>query len=102
LVEFVGGCCDARNDGGNANETGRDLRSRKKPFRNNDNRDDNHHERIHDSQRELNYHRRGAADTTRRTFFAAKAKICSCWGPELAHPSGERQRNKCVIFQRVN
>jgi hypothetical protein len=65
---------DARKDGGNANETGRDFRSRKKPFRSNDNRDDNHHERIHDSRSKLNRHRRGAADTTRRTLFAAKPK----------------------------
>jgi len=35
-------------------------------------RDDYHQERIHDSQRELNRHGRGAADTTRGALFAAK------------------------------
>ena len=28
-------------------------------------------------------------------------KLVSCWGHEMAHPDGERQRNRCVIFQRA-
>src|SRR6266404_2831538 len=40
----------------------------------NHNRDHYHHERIHDSQSELNRHRRGATGTTRRALFVAKPK----------------------------
>ena len=57
-----------------ANEPRNDCGSRKKFFRSNDNRDTNYHERIHHSKGELNRHRRGAADATRRALFAAKAK----------------------------
>ncbi len=72
--------CDARKDGNKANEAGRDFRSWKKLFRSNENRDDYHYERIHDSKSELNCHRRGTAHTTRRTLFAAKPKTCFMLG----------------------
>jgi len=49
-------------------------------FRSNDNRDDYHHKRIHDSESELKRHGRGAADTTRRALFAAKPKTCFMLG----------------------
>jgi hypothetical protein len=29
-------------------------------------------------------------------------KLVSCWGHEIAHPNAERQRDRYVIFQRVN
>ena len=44
----------------NADEPHGDCRSRKKLLRSNDNRDGYHHERIHDSKREFNCHRRSA------------------------------------------
>ena len=59
---------------GNANETDRDLRSWKKLFRSDENCDDDHHERIHDSESELNCHCRCATGTTLRTLFAANPK----------------------------
>jgi hypothetical protein len=61
------------------------FRPRKKLFRNNDNRDDNHHERIHAPQSELNYHRRGAADTTRHTLFAARPTFINECGKCTLH-----------------
>ena len=71
---------DTRNDGGEANDPRDDLRSPEKLFRSNDHRDDNHHERIHDSQSELNRHRRRAAETTDYTLFAAKLKTSFVFG----------------------
>ena len=65
---------DAGEDRRKADEARDDGRSRKKFFRSNDNRDDDHHKGIHHSQNELNRHRRGAAETTCRALFAAKAK----------------------------
>src|SRR6266699_4138714 len=63
---------EAQNNGCNAHNSRNDCRSRKKLFSSNDNRDHYHHERIHDSQSELNRHRRGATGTTRRALFVAK------------------------------
>ena len=73
-------CCDARNDGGKANKTNDDFRSRKKLFRSNENCNHYHRERIHDSKNKLNCYQRAAADTTRRTLFAAKPKTCFMLG----------------------
>ncbi len=64
------------NDGGNADQTSSDFRSRKKLFRGNDNRNRYHYERIHDAKNELNCHQRRAAGATSYTLFAAKQKTC--------------------------
>ena len=65
---------DPGDDCRNADEPRDDCGSRKKLFRSDDKRDDNHHERIHDSEGELNRHRRGAAGTTGRALLATKPK----------------------------
>ena len=65
---------DARDDSREANDPRDDLRSPEKLFRRNDHRDDNHHERIHYSQSELDRHWAGAAETTGYSLSAAKPK----------------------------
>jgi hypothetical protein len=65
---------NAGDDCRKAHEPRDDFRSRKKFFRSNDKRDDNHHEGIHHSQNELDRHWRSAAETTGRTLFTAKPK----------------------------
>ena len=71
---------DARDDGREANDPRDDLRSPENLFRSNDHRDDNHHERIHNAQSELDRHRRRAAETTGHTLFAAKLKTGFVFG----------------------
>ena len=68
---------EARNDSRDANEPRDVLRSPEELFRGNDHRDNDHHERVHDSQSELNSHRRGAAETTCNPLFAPQLKTSS-------------------------
>ena len=89
---------DTRDDSRNANEPRDDCRSGEKFLRSNDNRDDYHHERIHGSKSELNRHGRGAADTTTAPCLQPSRKLVSCWGHEMEHPNGERQRNEMHHF----
>ena len=71
---------DARKGGAEANYPRDGLRSPENLFGSNDHRDNNHRERIHDSQSELDCHRRGAAETTDYTLFAAKLKTSLVFG----------------------
>lgn len=63
-----------RSNGCDADESRNDFGSRQEFFRRYDAGDACHHERIHDSQSELNRHRRDAANAAGRTLLATEVK----------------------------